>query len=78
MSKGEWVNIKIDRDTHLAKLAWKSEDASLFIFVDRDGKKICEVTSEKLAAQFESGEVSLMDSSSVSSEKSCFSFMKSL
>ena len=78
LSKGEWVNIKIGHDTHLGKLAWKSEDASLFIFVDRDGKKISEVNSEKLAAQFESGEVSLMDSGTVSSEKSRFSIMKSL
>ena len=78
LSKGEWVNLKIGRDTYLAKLAWKSEDASLFIFVDRDGKKVSEVDAEKLAAQFESGEVSLMDSSTVSSEKSRFSIMKSL
>ena len=78
LSKGDWVNIKIGRDTHLAKLAWKAEDASLFIFVDRDGKKVSEVDSIKLASQFESGEVSLTDSGSVSSEKSRFSVMKSL
>jgi hypothetical protein len=78
LSKGEWVNIKVGHDSQLAKLAWKSEDASLFIFVDRDGKKVSEVDSVKLAAQFESGEVSLTDSDTVSSEKSRFSIMKSL
>jgi hypothetical protein len=58
-------------------VAWKSEDASLFIFVDRDGKRICEVDAAKLAEQFESGDVSLIDAGSTDSEKTQFSFMKS-
>ena len=61
----------------LAKLAWKAEDSSLLIFVDRDGTRICEIDAVKLSEQFESGEVSLMDSA-VDSEKTQFSFMKTL
>ncbi|MCP4386972.1 MAG: DUF1631 domain-containing protein, partial [Gammaproteobacteria bacterium] len=74
---GEWVHMLHNREKILAKLAWKAEDSSLLIFVDRDGTRICEVDAIKLAEQFESGEVSLMDSA-VDSEKTQFSFMKTL
>jgi hypothetical protein len=77
LSIGEWVNIIQDGQKLLAKVAWKSEDASLFIFVDRDGKRICEVDVQQLTEMFESGELSLMDAGSTDSEKTQFSFMKS-
>ena len=78
LSTGEWVNLRLDGTKLLAKVAWKAEDSSLFIFVDRDGKRICELDASKLTQQFESGEISLMDSGSADSEKTQFSFMKSL
>jgi hypothetical protein len=78
LSTGEWVNMRVDGNKLLVKVAWKAEDSSLFIFVDRDGKRICELDASKLAQQFESGDVSLMDSGSADSEKTQFSFMKSL
>jgi predicted RecA/RadA family phage recombinase len=62
LNTGDWINMRKDAEKILAKLAWKAEDSSLFIFVDRDGTRICEVDAEKLADQFESGEVSLLDS----------------
>jgi hypothetical protein len=62
----------------LAKLAWKSEDAALFIFVDRDGKRISEVDAVQLAQHFESGEVSLTDSAPVDNSKTRTSFMKTI
>ena len=77
LSTGEWVNMRLDGNKLLAKVAWKAEDSSLIIFVDRDGKRICELDANKLAQQFESGDISLMDSSSADSEKTQFSFMKS-
>ncbi len=77
LGTGEWVNMQHNGGKILAKLAWKAEDSSLFIFVDRDGTRICELDGDKLAEQFESGEVSLMDSA-VDSEKTQFSFMKNL
>jgi hypothetical protein len=64
LSIGEWVNIMQDGQKLMGKVAWKSEDASLFIFVDRDGKRICEVDAGKLEEQFESGDVSLIDGGS--------------
>jgi hypothetical protein len=78
LSIGEWVNITQDGQKLIGKVAWKSEDANLFIFVDRDGKRICEVDAHKLAEQFESGDVSLIDAGSTDSEKTQFSFMKPL
>ena len=77
LNTGEWVNMQKDGEKLLAKLAWKAEDSSLFIFVDRDGTRICELAVNELIEMFESGEVSLMDSA-VDSEKTRFSFMKSL
>ena len=74
---GEWVHIMQDGIKLLGKVAWKSEDASLFIFVDRDGKRICEVDVQHLTEMFESGEASLMDAGSTDAEKTQFSFMKS-
>jgi hypothetical protein len=78
LSTGEWVNMRLDGSKLLAKVAWKAEDSSLFIFVDRDGKRICELDANKLAQQFGSGDISLMDSGSADSEKTQFSFMKTL
>jgi hypothetical protein len=78
LSIGDWINIRQDEQKLLGKVAWKSEDANLFIFVDRDGKRICEVDAQKLAEQFESGEVSLMEAGSTAdAEKTRVSFMKS-
>ena len=78
LSVGEWVNFHEGKNKTLGKLAWKADDASVFIFVDRDGKRICEVNAEELSKKFESGEVSLSGSDTRDSEKSRFSFMKSL
>ncbi len=78
LTVGEWVNYGRDQDRKLVKLAWKSEDASLFIFVDRDGKRVCEVDSVKLEHQFQSGEFSLIGAKTVDATKSQSSFMKTL
>ena len=79
LTKGEWVNVYQGGVKILAKLTWKSEDNNLFIFVDRDGKRVCEIDAETLERRFESGDMSLMDSGSTAdSEKTQFSFMKQL
>ena len=75
---GDWIYFKQAKEKTLGKLAWKSEESTLFIFVDRDGKRICEIDAGELAQQFESGEVSLSGSDSTDAVKSRFSFMKSL
>jgi hypothetical protein len=75
---GDWLNIGRDNARKLAKLAWKSEDSSLFIFVDRDGKRISEVDATTLGHQFESGEVSLSGGNTADTVKTRISFMKTL
>ena len=78
LSIGDWLKIKQGQERKLAKLAWKSEDSTLFIFVDRDGKRICEVDATTLAQQFESGDVSISDGHTADTEKTRTSFMKTL
>ncbi len=75
---GDWLHLKRDGKGALGKLAWKAEDANLFIFVDRDGGRICEVDAEELGQMFESGDASLMEGASTDAEKTQFSIMKSL
>ena len=77
LNTGDWINLKKGSESQPIKLAWKAEDSSLFIFVDRDGTRVSEVDANQLAEMFESGEVSLMDSA-IDSEKTQFSFMKTL
>ena len=78
LATGDWVSMRHEGKKVLAKVTWKAEDSSLFIFIDRDGNRICELDANALGQQFESGDVKLMDSSSEDSEKTQFSFMKSL
>ncbi len=75
---GDWLHLKQDGKGALGKLAWKAEDANLFIFVDRDGGRICEVDAERLGQMFDSGDASLMEGTSADAEKTQFSIMKSL
>ena len=78
LAAGDWVSMRLVGKKVLAKVTWKAEDSSLFIFIDRDGNRICELDANALGQQFESGDVKLMDSGSEDSEKTQFSFMKSL
>ena len=75
---GDWVNMLHEDEKILAKLAWKAEDSSLFIFVDRDGTRICENSAVELGQRFESGEISLLESGTGDAEKARTSFMKTL
>jgi len=78
LSVGGWVNFGQDANRKLAKLAWKAEDSALFIFVDRDGKRVSEVDAVELARLFESGEVSLTDTAPVDNARTRTSFMKNI
>ena len=78
LNVGDWVYIKEGEDRKLAKLAWKAEDSMLFIFVDRDGKRVCEVDATLLGQQFESGEISISGSNTTDVKKTQTSFMKTL
>ena len=78
LSVGDWLKLKQGQEHKLVKIAWKSEDSTLFIFVDRDGKRVCEVDATTLAQYFESGEASLSDANTADTIKARFSFMKTL
>ncbi len=78
LSTGDWVNMLREGKNVLVKLAWKAEDSSLFIFVDRQGARICEIDAGQLARRFDSGDASLPKSNSLDSEKTRFSVLKSL
>ena len=78
LATGEWVSMLRGGEKVLAKLAWKAADLSLFIFVDRDGARVCEIDGEQLARRFASGDVSLLKSGTTDSEKSRFSVLKTL
>jgi len=70
---GDWIEIKQDQSIELAKLTWRSEDNSLFIFVDRSGNRVKEVDGTMLNYEVETGTIALVGSTTVSSEKRQFS-----
>lgn len=79
LDTGDWLNYRKDGETSLIKLKWKAEDSSLFIFVDRDGSRVCEIDAEELSSRFDSGEFSTLEAAGTTdSEKTQFSFMKTL
>jgi hypothetical protein len=78
LTVGDWVNFGQNDKRKLAKLAWKSEDATLFIFVDREGKRVREVDASELSRLFESGELSLTDTAPVDNSRTRTSFMKTI
>ncbi len=78
LNTGEWVNMQQAGQKVLAKVAWKAEDSSLFIFVDRDGARICELNATELGDGFEMGSVVLLETGTLDAEKNQYSFMKTL
>jgi hypothetical protein len=77
LGKGDWVEIRQGHTMTLAKLTWKADDSSLFIFVDRDGTQVCKIDAETLARQLESGEITSVSTGTVSLEKPQFSVIHS-
>ena len=78
LKTGDWVNMQQSGQKVLAKVAWKAEDSSLFIFVDRDGTRICELNATELGEGFEMGSVTLCEEGTLDAEKNQYSFMKTL
>ncbi|MCP4188909.1 MAG: DUF1631 domain-containing protein, partial [Gammaproteobacteria bacterium] len=76
--KGDWIEIKKDNTTVLAKLTWKSDDRSQFIFVDRDGNRVCEIGKTELNKEMKSGAISLISSIPASSQRAVFSVLQTI
>ncbi len=76
--KSDWIEIKKDDSTVLAKLTWKSDDQSQFIFVDRDGHRVCEIDEIELNKEMDAGNISLISSIPASSQRAAFSVIQSI
>lgn len=76
--KGDWVEIKKSHNVVLAKLTWKDEKSSQYIFVDREGHRVCEISREDLDRELTEGSISLISSSPVRSQRPAFSIIQSL
>jgi len=75
---GAWVEfIDPDEKTVNAKLSWKSNVTGKYVFVNRHGHKVKNVTSFGLAAEFRAGKAKLMESVSVF-DRAINSFMSTI
>ena len=75
---GDWIEIKQDDSEILAKLTWRAEDSSLFIFVDREGNRIREVDGTTLDYEIATGQIKVPNGESNSALKSGFSYFDSI
>ncbi len=76
--KSDWVEIKKGDNTILAKLTWKNESGSQFIFVDREGQRVCEISGGYLDQELKKGNISLISSTPVRSQRPAFSIIQTL
>ena len=74
--KGDWVEVIQKNGTKMAKLVWKADDYSLFIFVDNTGNRIRELNSKQLNKEIEDGSINLVATSSIASNKANFSIVQ--
>jgi len=75
---GDWIEIYHEDSEMMVKLAWRSEDTSLFIFVDREGNRVREIDGESLDNEIAGGQIKLASSKSGSTQKSRLSFLNIL
>ena len=76
---GDWIEIKEDDSEILAKLTWRAEDSSLFIFVDRAGNRVREVDGVTLDYEIAAGQVTVVTTESKSPQKkSILSFFNTI
>ena len=59
---GEWLAVLLDHGVEPLKLAWITEDSSLFVFVDRNGIKKLELEYEELAQLTGNGNANKIES----------------
>jgi len=75
---GDWIEIYHEDSEIMVKLTWRSEDTSLFIFVDREGNRVREIDGETLDKEIASGQIKLASFKSSSPQKSRLSFLNIL
>jgi Protein of unknown function (DUF1631) len=75
---GDWIEIYHEDSEIMVKLTWRSEDTSMFIFVDREGNRVREIDGDTLDNEVASGQIKLASSKSDSIQKSRLSFLNIL
>jgi len=76
---GDWIEIKDDDSEILAKLIWRAEDSSLFIFVDREGTRVRELDGVTLDYEIAAGQVTVATTESKAPQKkSILSFFNTI
>ena len=60
LHEGDWAEMKQPRTKRklMIKLAWKANDLSKYIFVDRSGKRVCELDHAAVAEKLDNGDIS--------------------
>ena len=75
---GDWIEIYHEDSEIMVKLTWRSEDTSMFIFVDREGNRVREIDGDTLDNEVASGQIKLASSKTDSIQKSRLSFLNIL
>jgi hypothetical protein len=78
LKNGDWIEIKQDDSNVMAKLTWRAEDLSLFIFVDRQGNRVREVDGATLDYEIATGSISVTNPDARSKLVSSLSFFNSV
>ena len=76
--KSDWVEIKQGASMVLAKLTWKSAENSQFIFVDREGNRVCEISREDLNQRLKDGTITLISSTPSQSKRASHSVIQTI
>lgn len=76
--KSDWIEIKKGATTVLAKLTWKSADETQFIFVDREGNRVCEISRADLNKQLKDGSITLISSTPSSAKRASSSVIQTI
>ena len=78
MQVGDWIECKKENKTIMAKLTWKADDFSLFIFIDQNGQRVSEIDGATLNKELKSGEKSLIKAQSPGSKRNQSSVLHTL
>ena len=76
--KGDWIELKKDEAVILAKLTWKDKNGDQYIFVDREGQRVCEISGIDLDRELKEGNISLISSVPVRSQRPAFSIIQTI
>jgi hypothetical protein len=62
---GQWVEVDRDEKSSRLKLSWKSQVTSMYVFVDRKGAKVLELSLQGVAAELRRSGIRLIEEASL-------------